>query len=172
MQQSDALLVVSDTQAAKIYKVEDGEIHMLEQVEADLVEYTDRETEVRGHGNTRGVTNEQEKKFLAIRDNFLSKFKQVIRKATEINKYNEIFLVAPARIKPALIEMFPNEEQSKITQQLSGNYMKRHLFDILSHFQTRFDRLRAKMQDVRDSKETRELLEKTTAARKIIGDPL
>jgi hypothetical protein len=169
IQQTDALLIVSDTQAAKIYRLENGQIRKLEQIEADVLEYTDREPEVRGHANTRGVSNETEKKFLAVRDNFLTKFRQAIKKISEMHQYKEIYLVAPSRIKPALIEMIPNDEQDKITQQLAGNYMKRHLFDIFSKFQTRFDRLRAKMQDIHDSRETRELLEKTSAARRIMG---
>lgn len=169
VQQTDALLIISDTQAAKMYKLENGQIRKLDQIEADIVDYTDRETEVRGHANTRGITNEQEKKFLAIRDNFLSKFRQTVKKISEMHQYKEIYLVAPARIKPALIERIPNDEQTKITQQLVGNYMKRHLFDIFSKFQTRFDRLRSRMQDVRDNAETKALLRKTRAASEISG---
>ena len=128
----DALLLVSGTQAADFYLASEGTITKVSGIKLPKAHYSDRETFGRRGSNVFSSGSIVEKTKKANHTNFLNLLKEAVKQITSIQKFNTVYLFAPAEIMKDVKKILPATLAKKVKLAVEGNLHKEKVVDILA----------------------------------------
>jgi hypothetical protein len=176
IRQSDALLVVSGTQHAKIYKIKSGELEEVKDIAEEDPKYTDHEGHYisrSGSGQVYGGNSAvYENQVVAIKNNYLNKLEAYFKEVFGHADFTQVYIAAPAGTLQEIVDLVPSDQEEKVVSQIKGNYTKNHPFDLLAMIErqltktSRAQERKAKLKGLGD--ETTDLVRKTSKARGIL----
>ncbi len=134
-----SLLIVAGRRKADIYCAFNGEIDKIESVQVEEPKYSDKEGFfVRmGKGQIFGRGSVLDDKKIETNKKFFNEIKEKTEKVTVRDDINDIYLFASDHVEKKLPQSLSGDVSSKIVFTFRGNFLKKHLFDLIKKIQNK-----------------------------------
>lgn len=159
LQNANALLLVTGTQHAIIYRVRSGNIMEKDTIEIKTPTYSDNEGRFEERGPRellQGSGSVYESNKTYVRQKFLANIIDDIEKIK--NTYDKIYLFAPQRISNEIKEALPKPISEKIAYSLDGNFTKSHPTELLEKIKELRDEKAQANKNIQMSSEAAQIL--------------
>lgn len=123
---SNSVLIVSGSQAAKIYELRRGSILQDPAIQISRPAYTDREglNRRRGKGSVWGTASDYEAKDDGTDIEFIHELQREIKNLAAQRDFEEVYLFAPRQCFQKIKSALPKILQEKVAFEYRGNFTK------------------------------------------------
>ncbi len=141
-----SLFIVAGRRVANFYCVLNGEINKIDSIEIEEPQYSDKEGFfVRmGRGQIFGRGSVLEDKKVEINKKFFNKVKEKTETIVTRDSIKEIYLFAPDFVEKSFPGSLSGDVKSKIVFTFRGNFLKKHLFDLIKKIKNKSEKKKLK----------------------------
>ena len=127
-QEGDALIVVTGKQQAFFYELHNGHLLRFDGFKVPKARWSDNEghfkVRAKGRSLVSGSVREDDRNKGTVRK-FLREFRERIKKIS-VERFSELYILAPKEIKYQLLRMIPSDWQDRIAGYVDGNFSYAH----------------------------------------------
>ncbi len=141
-----SLLVVAGRRVANFYCAYNGEINKIDSIEIEEPQYSDKEGFfVRmGKGQIFGRGSVLEDKKMEINKKFFNEVKEKTENIVTRDSVENIYLFAPDFVEKSFPGSLSGNVSSKIVFTFRGNFLKKHLFDLIKKIENKSEKKKPK----------------------------
>lgn len=131
--EKNILLVVTGKQEAKFFSIKNNTIELIDIIKISNPKYSDDEGFFmkQSHGSIISATNFEKRDAKPVIREFLTVFRERIKKIQPSYLLEDIYLFTPANMKNIIINQFPTKTKHNIKHLIEGNFFYRHPLDLI-----------------------------------------